>query len=146
MLRASASDVDEVVFLLDGGGCFGERGGHPKVFTEEVNGGPFEAFGFVDGREGELGCLRICGVGEDVFDVLEEGFEGGGVSATDGETFAFVTEGFEGVRGELLGLFLEVFGDEDAELPRSGGVKLFGEVDKGVTDVPSFHAAFDSAS
>jgi len=51
-LRASASDVDEVVFLLDGGGGFGERGGHPDVFTEDVDGRPFEAFRFVDGGEG----------------------------------------------------------------------------------------------
>lgn len=52
MHRAGASDVDEVVFLFECGWSFGERGRHPEVFTEDVDSGPFEAFGFVDGGEG----------------------------------------------------------------------------------------------
>ena len=52
MHRTGACDVDEVIFLFEGGFGFGKRGWHPEVFTEDVNGGPFEAFGFVDRAEG----------------------------------------------------------------------------------------------
>ena len=65
--------------------------------------------------------------------------------AADGETFALVTKGFQSVRGELLRLLGEMFGDENTEFSWSGSVELFGEVDKGVTDVPPFHSAFNVA-
>jgi len=66
------------------------------------------------------------------------------VCAADGETFALVAKGLQSVRGELLRLFGEMFGDENTEFSWSGSVELFGEVDKGVTDVPPFHSAFDA--
>ena len=51
-LRASDSNVDEVLFLLFHPRLGGKLRGHPEVTAEEINRGPFEAFGLVDGGEG----------------------------------------------------------------------------------------------
>lgn len=53
-------------------GC--EFARHPSVATKEINSGPFETFGFVDGREGEFGWGFGVVVGEEVFEgLVEEG-------------------------------------------------------------------------
>ena len=45
---------------------------HPGVATEEVDGGLFKAFGFVDGREGEFGRSFGVIVGKELFEGLVE--------------------------------------------------------------------------
>lgn len=47
-------DVGEVVFLVEHPVLRCELARHPGVATEEVDGWPFEAFGFVDGGKGEF--------------------------------------------------------------------------------------------
>ena len=51
-LRAGDSDVDEVLFLIFHPWLGGKLRWHPKVATEEVNRGPFETFGLMDGGKG----------------------------------------------------------------------------------------------
>lgn len=63
----------------------------------------------------------------------------------DEKAFDLVLEGGEGGRGELGGLLAEVLGEEDCELTGCGRGELFGEVDEGIADVPSFHAALCSS-
>ena len=53
-------------------GLGSEGGGHPRVTTEEIDGGPFETFGFVDGRESEFGRRVRIVVGEELFEGLIE--------------------------------------------------------------------------
>lgn len=45
---------------------------HPGVATEEIDGRPFKAFRFVDGREGEFGWSFGIVVGEELFEGLVE--------------------------------------------------------------------------
>ena len=52
LLRAGDRDVDEVLFLIFHPGLGGKLRWHPKVATEEVNRGPFEPFGLMDGGKG----------------------------------------------------------------------------------------------
>ena len=54
-LRAGNGDVCEVGFLFLHPWKGGKLGRHPGVATEEEDSGPFEAFGFVDGGEGDAG-------------------------------------------------------------------------------------------
>ena len=54
-LRAGNGDVCEVGFLLLHPWKSGKLGRHPGVATEEEDSGPFEAFRFVDGGEGDAG-------------------------------------------------------------------------------------------
>lgn len=53
-LRAGDGNVGEVVFLVEHPILGGEFTRHPSVATKEIDGGPFEAFGLVDGRESEF--------------------------------------------------------------------------------------------
>lgn len=65
-------DIGEIVFLVEHPvlGC--EFARHPGVATEEVDGGPFEAFRFMDGRECEFGWSFGIVVGEELFEGLKE--------------------------------------------------------------------------
>ena len=50
--RAGDSDVDEILFLLFHPGLGSVLRWHPEVTAEEINRGPFESFGLVNGGEG----------------------------------------------------------------------------------------------
>ena len=50
--RAGDRDVDEILFLLFHPGLGSVLRWHPEVTAEEINRGPFEPFGLMDGGEG----------------------------------------------------------------------------------------------
>jgi len=99
-------DVGEVVFLVEHPVLRRELARHPGIATKEVDGGPFEAFGFVDGREGEFGWSFGIVVGEELLEGLVE--EGQGSDVREGEDRSdggdFVLEQFELISWELGGL------------------------------------------
>ena len=51
-LRAGDRDVDEVLFLIFHPGLGSVLRWHPEVTAEEINRGPFESFGLMDGGKG----------------------------------------------------------------------------------------------
>lgn len=97
VLGACDGDIEEIVFLGElPGGCGGGVG-HEGVASEEIDVGPFESFGFVDGAEGEDGWDGGVIVGEEGGDLgaeVGEGMRNGdeGVDAVDavGELREFV--------------------------------------------------------
>jgi len=100
-------DIDEIVFLVQHPVLRRELARHPGIATEEINGGPFETFGFVDGREGELGRGFGIVVGEELFEGLVEERQRSDVGKGEdgGDGGGFVLENFELVSGEFGGLF-----------------------------------------
>lgn len=72
--RTGDGDIGKIVFLVEHPILCSELARHPGVATEEVNCGPFKSFGFVDGRESELGWSFGVVVGEELFEgLIEEG-------------------------------------------------------------------------
>ena len=100
------------MFLFFHPGLSGILARHPGVAAEEVNGGPFETFGFVDGGEGEFARFGWVVVREEGFNLGIELFDRGNrrepEDGLDRGDLVFEEGEFE--RGELGGLLGEVFG------------------------------------
>lgn len=146
-LRAGDGDVDEVVLLIQHPVLRSEFARHPGVATEEVDGGPFESFGFVDGRKSELGRGFGIVVREELFEgLVEEGERGDVWEGEDGgDRGDFVLEQFELVSGELGGLFTEVFAEGEGEGGFVVGFELFAEADEFLADVFALNTAEDAS-
>lgn len=74
-LRAGYGNVDEVLFLLFHPWLGGELRWHPRVAAEKEDGRPLEAFGFMDGGEGETWWGGWIVIGEDFFNFVVELFD-----------------------------------------------------------------------
>lgn len=78
VLGTGDGDIEEVVFLGDLPGGSGCGVGHEGVASEEIDVGPFESFGFVDGAEGERWWDGGVIIGEEGGDLGGEMGEGSG--------------------------------------------------------------------
>ncbi len=138
-------DVGEVVFLVQHPVLCRELARHPGVATEKVDSGPFETFGFVDGREGKFGRSFGVIVGKELFEGLVEKGQGSDMRKGEdrGDGGDFVLKLFEFVSWKLEGLVREVFAESKGEGWFVNGFELFAEADEFLADVFALNAAGD---
>ncbi len=136
-------DVGEIVLLVEHPVLRCEFARHPGIATEEVDSGPFETFGFVDGRECEFGWGFGIVVGEELFEgLVEEGQRGDVREREDGsDGGSFVLENFELVSGEFEGLVGEVLAEGEGEGGFVSGFELFAEANEFLANVFALNAA-----
>lgn len=144
-LRASDRDVGEVGFLVQHPLLGGKWGGLPDVSSQQVNRWPLQAFGLVDGGEGEFWWEGGIVVGEEEFDLFVEVVHGLDLGHVEdgGDAGDLVFEDGELPGRKLARLLGEVFAEGIGEFVLGGGFELATEVDELLADVAAFDAAGD---